>query len=156
MSIYISIIAENAMTILTALTVLILFYYTKETYLLRKESQKQTQIQFTPSLALRNLKEGAAFANLGKGIARSVQVSSDVQIQSRPILLIPSIGAGEDRKLYYMGEKGDAAWIAQARELPDKVQVSYLDALGHEYRASFTREYSGMGVFREVTQERIK
>jgi len=41
--IFIEIIANNTTSFLTALTAIIIFYYTKETYLLRKEAQKQTQ-----------------------------------------------------------------------------------------------------------------
>ncbi|MFA6430318.1 MAG: hypothetical protein WC229_02455 [Candidatus Paceibacterota bacterium] len=151
----INFIANNAMTFLTAITVFILFYYTRETYLLRKESQKQTQIQFTPYLSLRNLDSGATLSNLGKGIALHIQVDPSIQIESQLILLIPSIGAGEDRILYSMSKNGDGAWGLITRQLPDEVGITYSDILGNNYKASFSREYKGMGVFKEVKQNKL-
>lgn len=152
---YIDAIAGNSIIFLTAITVLLLFYYTKETYLLRKESQKQTQSQFTPYLTLRNLEDGATLSNLGKGIAKEVQVSSSVKISSQPILLIPSIGAGEKRGIYHMDEDKEGAWVVSARDLPDEVLVTYSDILGHKYNASFKKVYEGWGIFKEATQGRV-
>lgn len=143
------------MIFLTAITVLLLFYYTKETYLLRKESQKQTQSQFTPYLSLRNLDEGATLSNLGKGIALHIQVDPSVQIESQSILMIPSIGAGENRVLYYMSKNGDGAWGLTARQLPNEVNITYSDIMGNKYEVSFLREYQGMGVFKEVKQNQL-
>ena len=140
------------MVILTAITVIILYFYTKETYLLRKESQKQTQNQFIPYLSLRNLDEGATFSNLGKGIALNIKVDPSIQINSRPILIIPSIGAGENRVLYYMSKSGNGAFSLRARELPNQIDITYEDILRNKYKASFLREYEGMGVFKEVEQ----
>ena len=154
MTLLIEILAENAMSFLTALTAVIVFYYTKETYLLRKEAQTQTQSQFTPYLALRNLEGGATFSNLGKGIALHVQVDSSVKVNSGLILLIPSIGAGENRGLYHMSKHGEGAFGLSAGELPDEVSVTYSDIMGNKYQASFSREYPGFGVFREAAQSR--
>jgi len=153
--IFIDIIANNAISFLTALTAVIVFYYTKETYLLRKEAQKQTQSQFTPYLALRNMEEGALFANIGKGIALHVKIDPSVKVSSQPILLIPSIAAGEDRKLYQMSKDGDGAFSVWARELPDEVPITYSDIMGNQYEALFTREYPGFGVFKEKIQRKL-
>lgn len=40
------------MSLLTGLTALIILYYTKETWLLRKESQKQTELSIAPIMSL--------------------------------------------------------------------------------------------------------
>jgi hypothetical protein len=149
-------IAEYSLEILTTFTVLFLYYYTKETYLLRKEAEKQTQVQFTPYLALRNMEEGAAFANLGKGIARDVRVDDSIKIRSNSILLIPSIGAGEDRKIYQMSKDGNGAFSVHAYELPDVVAITYFDTSGKKYFARFEKEYKGMGVYKEVEQRKIE
>lgn len=153
--VYIGIIADNAMTFLTALTAVIVLYYTKETYLLRKEAQNQTQSQFTPYLSLRNMEEGAIFSNLGKGIALHVQVDPLIKFDSQSILLIPSIGAGEERKLYQMAKDGDGAFSVWARQLPDEVSITYADIMGNKYKASFSREYPGLGVFKETIQRQV-
>jgi len=155
MNLVIDIISNNAMTILTAITVIILYYYTKETYLLRKESQKQTQNQFTPYLSLRNLEEGATFSNLGQGIALNIKVDSSIQIDSQPILIIPSIGAKENRVLYCMSKSGNGAFSLRARELPDQIDITYEDILDNKYEASFLREYEKMGVFKEIKQKLV-
>lgn len=155
LGIFIETIINNTMTLLTAITVILLFYYTKETYFLRKEAQKQTQIQFTPYLSLRNLEDGATLSNLGKGIALNVQFDTSVQVDNRPILIIPSIGSGEARKIYVADKKEKDAWSVYSRELPDKVSITYSDITGNKYKASFLREYKGMGVFKEFEQNKI-
>ena len=155
MNFIVELISNNATTFLTAITVILLFYYTKETFLLRKESQKQTQSQFTPYLSLRNLDSGATLSNLGKGIALHIQVDLSVQIESQPILIIPSIGAGEDRALYCMSKDGDGAWGLIARQLPNEVSITYFDIIGNKYKALFSREYRGMGIFKEVKQNQV-
>ncbi len=149
---YIELIAENGFLLLTALSAIIVFYYTKETYFLRKEAQKQTQIQFTPYIALRNLEEGAVFTNIGKGIALNVRVDESITVDSGKILLIPSIGSGEERKLYHMHSPSNSALVLYARELPDTIKVTYSDVAGNKYEAVFVREYAGFGVFREESQ----
>lgn len=155
MMFYINLAAENGLLLLTALTALIVFYYTKETFLLRKEAQKQTQSQFTPYIALRNLEGGATLSNLGKGVALHVQVDEQVEVDSGKILLIPSIGSGEERKLYHMNKRKDGAYTLMTRELPDKIGVTYSDIMGNKYEASFSREYPGFGVFKEDFQKLI-
>jgi len=151
---FIKFIANNAMTFLTAITVILLFYYTKETYFLRKESQKQTQFQFTPYLSLRNLENGATFSNLGKGVALNIKVDESVQFNGQPFLIIPSIGSKENRLLYYM-LKDKCALSLDSIDLPNKINITYSDIMGNKYEASFLREYEGMGVFKEVSQKLI-
>ncbi len=155
MNFIVELISNNATTLLTAITVILLFYYTKETFLLRKESQRQTQSQFTPYLSLRNLEDGATLSNLGKGIALHVQIDPSTQIKSQPILIIPSIGAGENRVLYHMSKQGNGAFTISAKELPDNIIITYSDVMGNKYKASFLREYQGMGVFKEVKQNKL-
>jgi len=148
-------VITNIITVfLTTITVVLLFYYTKETYFLRKESQKQTQFQFTPYLSLRNLKNGATFSNLGKGVALNIKVDESVQFNGQPFLIIPSIGSKENRLLYYMLEDKYALSL-ESIYLPDKINITYSDIMGNKYEASFLREYEGMGVFKEVSQKLI-
>ncbi|MCB9811930.1 hypothetical protein H6783_03380 [Candidatus Nomurabacteria bacterium] len=155
MEIIILILSENAILFLTALSVGILFYYTKETYLLRKETQKQSQVGFTPYLSLRNLESGATFSNLGKGIALHVQTKDGIEVDSGKILSIPSIGPGEDRNLYHTSKDGKSAFTLYARELPDTIVVTYSDVLGNKYEASFSRVYPSFGVFKESSQSML-
>jgi len=146
---------KNAMTILTAITAVLLFIYTRETYLLRKESQKQTQSQFTPYLSLRNMKDGATLSNIGKGVALHINFDESTKADNLPILIIPSIGAGEHRVLYCMSESGNGAYSTDTLRLTDQVSITYEDIMGNKYQARFAREYSGMGVFKEVNQSII-
>jgi hypothetical protein len=143
------------MTILTAITVVLLWYYSRETNLLRKESEKQTLIQYTPYLSLRNLEDGATISNLGKGIALNIKADDSVTVKSCPLLIIPSIGPGEDRELYMMLENNIGACGVYAKELPSDVKITYQDTLGNNYEASFLREYKDFGVFREISQKKL-
>src|SRR3989338_6125217 len=101
----INIIADNAITFLTGLTVIILYYYTRETFLLREEAQKQTEHLFTPYLGLRNSEDGLNVINLGKGIAKEIIIDSTIQIEGRAILCIPVIGSNEERPLFYSSKE---------------------------------------------------
>ena len=150
----ITLVADNATTLLTALTVLILSHYTKETYLLRKESQKQTEHLFTPYLSLRNSEDGLELVNLGKGIAKDATVDPSIEIEGSKILPIPTIGPGEERSLYYLDKEGQGSWHVHGRNVPDKILLTYLDTLGSKYRAQFVRIPNTHGLFNEVFQVR--
>jgi hypothetical protein len=54
-----------------------------------------------------------------------------------------------------MSKDGDGAFGLYARELPDKVEITYSDIMGNKYKASFFREYKGMGIFKEVEQSKL-
>ncbi|MDO8657705.1 MAG: hypothetical protein Q7K55_03120, partial [Candidatus Levybacteria bacterium] len=69
---FIELIANHSMELFTAITVVILYYYTKETYLLRKEAQRQTDTGFTPYLTLRSFDGSVHMSNLGKGVAKEI------------------------------------------------------------------------------------
>lgn len=148
----ISIIGNNALTFLTGLTVIILYYYTNETYLLRKESQKQTAHLFTPYLSLRNSEDGLKLVNLGKGIAKDVVIDSSIKIEGFSVLPIPTIGPSEERFLYYPSGNGEGSWHVRARLVPDQFSLTYKDTIGNEYEARFMRHENTHGVF-SVTQQ---
>lgn len=143
------------MIILTAVTVIILFYYTRETYLLRKESQKQTSNLLTPYLALKRL-DGALFLkNLGKGIAKEIIFSSEVQINGNFILNIPVIGPDEEKPLLVSDKESNGFWSVRYTEIPNSLSFVYWDTLSNKYCASFVKLSQYQTGFSELSQRKI-
>jgi hypothetical protein len=84
------------------LTGVVLLLYTRETWLLRKESQLQTELQTRPFLSLEcwrsKDKAYVGITNIGKGLARNIRIGTVVldasmEIRARPIT---HIEAGEE------------------------------------------------------------
>ena len=143
------------MIFLTALTVLILLVYTKETYLLRKESQKQTTNLLTPYLAFKTVEGDLYLANLGSGIAKDIIFGSEAKISGQPLLNINAIGAGSESKLYYPDTEEDGYWAVHLRDMPESITLSYFDQLGNKYEAKYTNESRYKGGYIEVCQKRL-
>lgn len=103
-----------AQTIAVVLTGLVLIWYTIETQLLRKESQKQTEIQIRPFVIVELKNRKFFLKNIGQGPAlnvsvRPVQVSSDEQIIIKFGDMIPTINPGETIELKAEGfHKGNS------------------------------------------------
>ena len=152
-------LADNAVPIFTGMTVVILFYYTRETYLLRTETQKQTEHLFTPYLSVRNSEDGLKVINLGKGIAKDVRAigyipSSGTETVSIKVTLpIPTIGPTEERYLYYMD--GENAWHLHASMAPDDLRLTYSDTLGFRYKTEFKKTPGTYGLYNETSQMRV-
>lgn len=153
MELLINIVAENAIIFLTAITAGLLLFYTRETYLLRRESQNQTQSQLTPHLSLEGSEsKGAILSNIGKGIALSVYFDETIQVDGQPLVVIPAIAAGEGMSVHRMASRSLGFHTVDTLSLPDMVSLTYKDVTGKKYRAEFSRVYDGLGVFKEVKQ----
>lgn len=143
------------MVLLTVLTVLILYYYTKETYLLRREAQRQSQFLVTPYLSLHSKANAeVVISNIGKGIAKNARfepawnVKGDVQGFS---LIAPA----ETRDVLEV--VNDLLENVSTTQIPDGVQINieFEDILKNSYRAEFRRSYSTNGRFVELFQSQI-
>lgn len=152
----IQLIADNALLLLTALTALIVFYYTKETYLLRKETQKQTLNLFTPYLALRYSEDySLLLVNLGKGIAKDVTFDPTTQSENQIMLSVPIIGAGEEKLFRVQSESGEGTYSAQYCKTPDNISLVYFDTLGNKYKAEFIKLKQYGNEFTELYQKML-
>ncbi|RJP79505.1 MAG: hypothetical protein C4522_10375 [Desulfobacteraceae bacterium] len=97
-----------AQTIAVVLTGVVLIWYTIETQLLRKESQKQTEIQIRPFVIVELKNRKFYLKNLGHGPAlnvkiRPVQVSSEESIIIKFGETVPTINPGETIELKVEG-----------------------------------------------------
>lgn len=152
---FISIVAENAMILLTALTVILLLYYTKETYLLRKEAQNQTSAAFTPYITLRSFENCVHISNLGKGIAKDIRFEP-FSVGDNPICNVPTIAPEEKRELRVLDAKEGGYWSLQTRDTPDVISLQYSDLLRNTYFASFQKRKDYQGTFIEISQNKKK
>ena len=89
-----------AQTFAVVLTGAVVIWYTLETQLLRKETQKQTEIQIRPFVIIELKNREFSLKNLGHGPAlnvqvRPVQVSSEESIIIKFGEMIPTINPGE-------------------------------------------------------------
>lgn len=141
------------MILLTTLTVIILYYYTKETYLLRKESQKQTDAAFTPYLTIRSSDGEIYLSNLGKGIAKDVHFET-FSVGNNKICNFPSIAPGEKRELRVWDGKNNGYWGLSTSEAPNTISFQYSDLLGNAYVASFEKQNEYQWMFNELSQRR--
>ncbi len=71
----------NTQTVAVVLTGLVVIWYTMETHLLRRETQRQTEIQQRPFVIIKYEDHGFVLSNIGNGPAFNVSVK-DVDISS--------------------------------------------------------------------------
>ena len=155
----IDILTQYSIEFLTGITALILLVYTKETYLLRKESQKQTYHSFVPYLVIQNVKdEGLYMVNLGKGIAKDVIFEKQASIdKEQPLVNIGAIGAGEKKKMYKHSKDREGFWginYGGYKELPEQFSISYEDLQKNKYEATFKNQ-TEFGSYIVLKQGRI-
>ena len=146
---------DNIITFLTGITVILLFFYTGETYRLRKETQKQTENIFTPYLALKNLEGQLYLINLGKGIAKDVVFNPDIKINGELVANISVIGPGEEKGISVLSKEGDGFWSVLYREAPNDISFVYWDTLGNKYKANFVKVSQYLGGFSQMSQRRL-
>lgn len=151
---FIELIANHSMELFTAITVVILYYYTRETYLLRKEAQRQTDVGFTPYLTIRSYEGTVNISNLGKGIAKEVHFE-EIFVGKNRVSDIPTIGPDEKRGLQVHDVKESGYWSLSTHEAPDVIAITYKDLLGNVYSVEFSKNAEYQGGFIELSQRRM-